>query len=52
MLRILYLKLTDKNSLQKSNKYRLIDATLTPGDQRWSLALVTTAAATTYSDEV
>ena len=52
MLCILYLKSTHKNSLQKTNKYRLIDATLTPGDQVWSLAVVATAAATTYSDEV
>ena len=52
MLCILYLKSTHKNSSQKNNKYRLIDATLTPGDQVWSLAVVTTAAATTYSDEV
>ena len=52
MLCILYLKSTHKNSLQKTNKYRLIDATLTPGDQVWSLAVVTTTAATTYSDEV
>ena len=41
MLCILYLK---------ANKYGLIDATLTPGDQMWSLAAVVTA--TTYSDEV
>ena len=33
MLCILYLKLTHKNTLQKTNEYRLIDATLTPGDQ-------------------
>ena len=52
MLCILYLKQTHKNSLQKINEYRLIDATLTPGDQVWSLAVVATAAATTYSDEV
>ena len=52
MLCILYLKSTHKNSLQKTNKYRLIDAILTPGDQVWSLAVVTTTVATTYSDEV
>ena len=52
MLCILYLKSTRKNSLQKTNKYRLIDPTLTPGDQAWSLAVVATAAAITYSDEV
>ena len=28
-----YLRSTHKNSLPKTNKYRLIDATLTPGDQ-------------------
>ena len=48
MLCILYLKPTHENSLLKISKYRLIDATLTLGDQIWSLA----AAATTYSDEV
>ena len=52
MLCIVYLKSTHKNSLQKPNKYRLIDATLTPEDQVWSLAVVATATATTYSDEV
>ena len=52
MLCILYLKSTHKNGLQKTNKYRLIDATLTPGDQVWSLGVVATAAATAYSDEV
>ena len=52
MLCILYLKSTHKNSLQKTNKYRLIDATLTPGDQVLSFAVVAIAAATTYSDEV
>ena len=52
MLCILYLKSTHKNSLQKTNKYRLIDAKLTPGDQVWFLAVVATDAATTYSDEV
>ena len=52
MLCILYLKSTHKNSLQKTNEYRLIGATLTPGDQVWSLVVVTTTAATTYSDEV
>ena len=51
MLCILFLKSTHKNSLQKSNKYRLIDATFTPGDQVWFLAVVATDAATTYSDE-
>ena len=35
---------------KKTNKYRLIDATLTPGEQMWSLAAVVVAA--TYSDEV
>ena len=35
---------------KKTNKYRLIDATLTPGDQMLSLAAA--VAATTYSDEV
>ena len=50
MLCILYLKLTHKNTLQKTNEYRLIDATLTPGDQMWSLAVVAAAAATTYWD--
>ena len=52
MLCIIYLKSNHKNSLQKTNKYWLTDATLTPGDQVWSLAVVTTTAATTYSDEV
>ena len=33
MLCILYLKPTQKNTLQKTNKYQLTDATLTPGDQ-------------------
>ena len=51
MLYILYLKSMHKIvSKKKTNKYRLIDATLTPGDQMWCLADV--AAATTYSDEV
>ena len=36
---------------KKTNKYRLIDATLTPGDQMWCLVAIA-AAATTYSDEV
>ena len=31
MLCIIYLKSTHKNRLQKTNKYRLIDAKLTPG---------------------
>ena len=52
LLCILYLKSTHKNSLRKTNNYRLIDATLTPGDQVWSVAAVATDAATTYSDEV
>ena len=52
MLCIFYLKSTHKNSLRKTNKYRLIDAKLNPGDQVWSLAGVNAAAATTYSDEV
>ena len=52
MLYILYLKSNHKNSLQKTNKHRLIDTTLTPGDQVWFLAAVAIAAATTYSDEV
>ena len=34
----------------KNNKYWLIDATLTPGDQMWSLAAA--VAAITCSDEV
>ena len=33
MLWILYLKLTHKNKFKKTSKYRLIDATLIPGDQ-------------------
>ena len=33
MLCILYLKSTHKNSLWKTNKYRLIDASLIPEDQ-------------------
>ena len=52
MLCILYLKSTHKNSLSKTNKDWVIDATLTPEDQIWSLAVDATAAATTYSDEV
>ena len=52
MFCILYLKSAHENSLQKINKYRVIDATLTPGDQVWFLAVVTTTAGTTYSDEV
>ena len=36
---------------KKTNKYRLIDATLTPGDQMRSPAAAV-AAATTYSVEV
>ena len=52
MLCIPYLKSTHKSSLQKTSKYRLIDATLTLGDRVWSLAVVATAAATIYSDEV
>ena len=35
---------------KKTNKYQLIDATITPGDQIWCLAAVVAAA--TYSDEV
>ena len=51
MLRILYLKSMHKIVYnKKANKYRLIDATLTPGDQLWCLAVVIAAA--TYSDEV
>ena len=51
MLCILYLKSMDKIVYnKKTNKYRLIDATLTPGDQIWWLAAV--VAAPTYSDEV
>ena len=51
MLCLLYLKSMHKIVYnKKTNKYRLIDATLTPGDQMWCLAAVT--AATTYSDEV
>ena len=30
---ILYLKSTHKKSLKETNKYRLIDAKVTPGDQ-------------------
>ena len=45
-------KSTHRNSLQKTNKYRLIDATLIPGNQVWSLVVVSIAAATTYSEEV
>ena len=55
ILCILYLKSIHKNSLQETNQlinYRLIDATLTPGDQIWSPTAVAAAAATTYSDEV
>ena len=55
MLRILYLKSMHKIVYnKKANKYRLIDATLTPGDQMWCLAVLMwcLAAATTYSDEV
>ena len=52
MLYILYLKSTHKNSLQKTINYQLIDVALTPGDQVWSLAVITTAAATTYSNDV
>ena len=33
MLCILCLKSTHKNSLYKTNKHRLVDVTLTPGDQ-------------------
>ena len=44
MLCILYLK-----SIQ-ADKYRLIDATITTGDQMWCFAAV--AAATTFSYEV
>ena len=50
MLCILYLKLLHKKSLYKTNKYQLIDATLTPGDQMWCPAAA--VSATTYSDEV
>ena len=51
MLCILYLKSMDKIVYnKKTNKYRLIDATLTPGDQIWCLAAAVAAA--TYSDEV
>ena len=49
---ILYLKSTHKISSYKTNKYRLIDVPLTPGDQICSLVAVAVAAATTYSDEV
>ena len=50
MLCIRYLKSMHKIVYNKKHKYRLIDATLTPRDQMWSLAAV--VAATTYSDEV
>ena len=51
MLCILYLKSMDKIVYnKKTNKYRLIDATLTPGDQIWWLAAVVALA--TYSDKV
>ena len=51
LLCILYLKLMHKIIYnKKTNKYRLINATLTPGDQTWCLAAVVAAA--TYSDEV
>ena len=51
MLCILYLKSMDKIVYnKKTNKYRLIDATLTPGDQIWWLAAVVAPA--TYSDKV
>ena len=51
MLCILFLKSIQKIVYnKKTNKYWLIDATLTPGDQMWCLAAF--AAATTYSDEV
>ena len=51
MLCLLYLKSMHKIVYnKKTNKYRVIDAALTAGDQIWCLAAV--AAATTYSDEV
>ena len=51
MLCILYLKSMHEIVYnKKTNKYWLIDATLTPGDQIWCLAAVVAAA--TYSDEV
>ena len=50
MLSILYLKSNHKNSLQKTNKYQLIDAKLTSGDQVWFFAVVATDVATTYSE--
>ena len=46
------LKSTQKNSLQKTNKYQLIDAALTTGGKMWSPAVVVAAAVTTYSDDV
>ena len=49
MLCILYLKWCIKFII-KTNKYWLIDASRTPGDQMWCLAAVIAAA--TYSDEV
>ena len=52
MLYILFLKSTHKKNLQKSNKYRLIDATLTLGNQVLSLTAVTPTAVATHSDEV
>ena len=52
MLCSLYLKSMHKIVYnKKTNKYRLIDATLTPGDQIWCLAAAIATAAT-YSDEV
>ena len=51
MLCILYLKSMHKIVYnKKTNKYRLTDATHTPGDQIW--CLVAAVAAATYSDEV
>ena len=51
---ILYLKSTYKNSLWKTSKYRLIDATLTSGNQIrfFFVVVVILAVVKTYSDEV
>ena len=50
MLCIFYLKSIHKIVYNEKLINSLVDATLTPGDQMWCLAVV--AAATTYSDEV
>ena len=51
MLCIPYLQPNHKNRLQKTNKYRPIDATLTPGDQMWSFVAAAVAVVTTYPHE-